>query len=138
MNRLVIVIFLCFVPSLYAQEQSQNGQIINVLYLKIQQAERPLLSNLDPIPENLGLNGAELGVADNNTAGSFLGYRFDLEVKTFKQGDIESAQTALKKSEANYVLLDMHADEQLSVIDSDQKLYFNVCLLYTSPSPRDS
>ena len=126
MNQLVIVIFLCFVPSLYAQEQSQNGQIINVLYLKIQQAERPLLSNLDPIPENLGLNGAELGVADNNTAGSFLGYRFDLEVKTFKQGDIESAQTALKKSEANYVLLDMHADEQLSVIDSDQKLYFNV------------
>ena len=83
---LIVILLLCFFDPLYAQEQKS----VNVLYLKIQQQERPTLSNLDPIPQNLGLKGAELGAADNNTTGSFLGYQFQLDVKQFGEGDIEA------------------------------------------------
>ena len=128
MIRIILIIFLCFVPLLQAQtqEQAKNTRVINVLYLKIQQAERPLLSNLAPIPENLGLKGAELGVADNNTAGSFLGYMFHLDVAIFAQGDVESAQIAIDHSNAKYVLLDTNAEEQLIVAGNEQRLFFNV------------
>ncbi len=119
---LIVILLLCFFDPLYAQEQKS----VNVLYLKIQQQERPTLSNLDPIPQNLGLKGAELGAADNNTTGSFLGYQFQLDVKQFGEGDIEAAQLALTASEANYVLLDMSAKEQLAVITDDQRLFFNI------------
>lgn len=119
---LILVLFLCCFKPLYAQEQ----QPVNVLYLKIQQPERPTLSNLDPIPEDLGLKGAELGAADNNTTGSFLGYQFRLDVKQFAEGDTESAQATLKASDANYILLDMNAEQQLAVITDEQRLFFNI------------
>nr|CAA6820137.1 MAG: FIG01025704: hypothetical protein [uncultured Thiotrichaceae bacterium] len=119
---IIVLLLFCFLEPLYAKEQI----IVNVLYLKIQQAERPTLSNLDPIPEDLGLKGAELGVKDNNTTGSFLGYKFDIDVKQFEEGDVEAAKLAIKESAANYVLLDMNAEQQLAVANDEQKLFFNV------------
>ena len=119
---------ICFLNPLFANEQ----KVVDVLYLKIQQSERPTLSNLDPIPENLGLKGAELGVADNNTTGGFLGYQFQLDVQEFEAGDLQAAQSAIKKSAANYVLLDMNAKQQLTMLgsikaaDEKQRLFFNM------------
>ncbi|MGB0849257.1 MAG: branched-chain amino acid ABC transporter substrate-binding protein, partial [Thiolinea sp.] len=71
---LIFTLLLTLFNPLYAQDKKS----IDVLYLQIQQPERPTLSNLDPIPEDLGLKGAELGAKDNNTTGSFLGYQFQL------------------------------------------------------------
>jgi len=119
---IIVLLLFCFLEPVYAKEQT----VVNVLYLKIQQAERPTLSNLDPIPEDLGLKGAELGVKDNNTTGSFLGYKFDLDVKQFEEDDVEAAKLAIKESDANYVLLDMNAEQQLAVANDEQKLFFNV------------
>lgn len=53
-----VVLFVCLLNPLLAEEPRS----VDVLYLKIQQAERPTLSNLDPIPDDLGLKGAELGM----------------------------------------------------------------------------
>lgn len=124
-----VVLFVCWLNPLLAEEPRS----VDVLYLKIQQAERPTLSNLDPIPEDLGLKGAELGMKDNNTTGSFLGYKFQLDVQAFDEADSEeglaSVKAAIKNSDADYVLLDMNAKQQLAVIDeagSEQKLFFNV------------
>ncbi len=126
MKHLVIFLFiLCFLGPLQAQEQ----KLIDVLYLKIQQPERPTLSNLDPIPEDLGLKGAELGSNDNNTTGSFLGYKFQLDVQQFDEGDVSAATAAVQASGANYVLLDMDAAQQLAVIgdsSDEQRLFFNI------------
>ena len=123
-----LFLLICFLNPLFANEQ----KVVDVLYLKIQQAERPTLSNLDPISEDLGLKGAELGVADNNTTGGFLGYKFQLDVQEFEAGDSQSAQSAIKKSDANYVLLDMNAKQQLAMLgsvnanDEKQRLFFNI------------
>lgn len=124
-----VVLFVCLLNPLLAEEPRS----VDVLYLKIQQAERPTLSNLDPIPDDLGLKGAELGMKDNNTTGSFLGYTFQLDVQAFDEADGEeglaSVKAAIKNSDADYVLLDMNAKQQLAVIDevgSEQKLFFNV------------
>ena len=117
--------FFCVINPLYADQKKD----IKVLYLKIHQAERPTLSNLDPIPENLGLIGAQLGVTDNNTTGSFLGYTYQLDVQQFDSEDLKSVKSVLKKSDAQYVLLDMNAKQQLAVIDAPddtQRLYFNI------------
>ena len=125
------LLLLCFIAPLQAQEQ----KLVDVLYLKVQQPERPTLSNLDPIPDDLGLKGAELGVADNNTTGSFLGYKFQLDIKQFDEGNVESSLSsitaAIKKSDTHYVLLDMNAKQQLAVMDGianaddKQRIFFN-------------
>lgn len=126
---ITVMLFLSFFNPLLANEPRS----VDVLYLKIQQAERPTLSNLDPIPDDLGLQGAELGVADNNTTGSFLGYKFQLDVQAFEQADtpeeLATIKAAIHKSAAKYVLLDMSAKQQLAVIDesgNEQKLFFNI------------
>lgn len=119
---IVIVITLLLLNPLQAKDKKS----IEVLYLQILQPERPTLSNLDPIPEDLGLKGAELGAKDNNTTGGFLGYEFILDVQQLEEGDVEAAKAAIQASKADYVLLDMSAKEQLAVINDDQKLFFNV------------
>ena len=49
-------------------------------YLK-QGIEAPaVLSNLDPVPETQGVDGAQLGLADNQSSGRFLGHAYALEV----------------------------------------------------------
>lgn len=113
---------LLFLPSANAQ----TPRIIPVLYLQIAQPERPTLSNLDPVPDDLGIKGAALGVKDNNTTGSFMGYQFDLKILQFGEDEVGTAQKALQESDAAYVLLDMSAKQQLAVIDNHSRLFFNI------------
>lgn len=108
------------------QAVAQEAKQVHVLYLKIAQQERALLSNLDPIPVDLGVNGAQLGLSDNNTTGMFLGYKYHLEVQEFDQSEVESAKLALLNSSAKYVLLDMNAQQQKALTGDAQKLYFNL------------
>lgn len=52
---------------------------IVVLYVEQTQPPKAVLSNLRPTPPDSGYAGAQLGVADNNTTGRFLGHRYRLE-----------------------------------------------------------
>lgn len=120
---------LALLLTLCAPLSAIETKLVNVLYLKVQQTERPTLSNLDPIPKDLGVKGAALGLSDNNTTGSFLGYQFELDVQVLDEGDIKAALAAANNSHAKYVLLDMNAKQQLAVIDSvenKQRLFFNI------------
>ncbi|WP_432449215.1 ABC transporter substrate-binding protein [Aliiroseovarius marinus] len=106
---------------------ADNKRDIDVLYLRIATPERPVLSNLDPIPEDLGLAGAYLAVADNNTTGGFMGYQFVMETVDLAEGDLGAARAALHDSDAPYVLLDMSAEEMTSLVDgTEARLFFNV------------
>lgn len=50
-----------------------------IVYLERQVERPPILYNLEPPPEDAGLMGARLGVADNATTGKFLGQTFVLD-----------------------------------------------------------
>ncbi|WP_207061181.1 ABC transporter substrate-binding protein [Motiliproteus sp. SC1-56] len=51
---------------------------VQVGYLELLEEQPPLLSNVLPEPRDRGLQGARLGIADNNAGGRFLGQQFEL------------------------------------------------------------
>lgn len=120
--RALLILFLSCASLLCAQDARQ----IDVLYLRILQPKFATLSNLDAIPDDLGVQGAILAVNDNNTTGRFVGYAFDLEVVTLGEGDIDGARNALANSTAEYVVFDMSAEQQLAAKPADDRIYFNV------------
>ena len=106
---------------------AEDLRSLPVLYLRIAQPERATLSNLDPIPADLGLSGAQLALADNNTTGSFLGYRFTLDLVDLAADDVAGARAALAASTSDYVLLDMSASQMSDLVDgANDRLFFNI------------
>ncbi|MEC7670642.1 MAG: branched-chain amino acid ABC transporter substrate-binding protein, partial [Pseudomonadota bacterium] len=69
---------------------------IPVVYLKQDVPRPPVLSNLDPVPDDLGSAGADLGLKDNMTTGKFLGHTYTLETIVVPEGGdwIASAKQA--------------------------------------------
>ena len=69
---------------------------VAIHYLKQVVDAPPTLSNLDPIPEDLGIRGAELGAQENNTTGKFLGQTYSLIVTEVFEGEdfAEAARAA--------------------------------------------
>jgi ABC transporter substrate binding protein (PQQ-dependent alcohol dehydrogenase system) len=88
-----------------------------VTYLKLEVPRPPVLSNLDPIPEDLGEAGAQLGLADNQTTGKFLGHDYSLTVtRVPENGDwLAAAREAL--AETRFLILDAPAQAQLELAD---------------------
>lgn len=88
-----------------------------VTYLQEVQERPPVLSNLDPVPDDLGQAGAELGLADNLTTGQFLGHKFTLQIQQVEEGAdmMEAARTALAASP--YLILDASAATQTAIAD---------------------
>ncbi|MEM8812244.1 MAG: ABC transporter substrate-binding protein [Pseudomonadota bacterium] len=80
-----------------AQQQQLD---VSIGYLEIRQPQPPTLSNLEPVPENRGLAGAELAISDNNTTGRFLGQTYTLETVVLDEGadGLEEAKTLLNLS----------------------------------------
>ena len=58
---------------------------IPVTYLQQEVGRPPVVPNLDPVPENFGFAGAELGLAGNLTTVKFLGHEYTLTVTTVPQ-----------------------------------------------------
>ncbi|WP_422383937.1 ABC transporter substrate-binding protein [Roseibium album] len=87
-NYLVILWFCC--SAAYADIAVTIG------YLEQVEPQPPVLSNLDPIPENEGLAGVEVGLKDNATTGRFLKQTYALETRVVEEGgDFESAAREL-------------------------------------------
>ena len=90
---------------------------IPVTYLQLQVARPPVLSNLDPIPDDLGMAGAALGLADNLTTAKFLGHAYSLTVETVPEDGDFTAAARKVLAESPYVILDAPAAAQLAVAD---------------------
>lgn len=90
---------------------------VRVTYLRHEQIRPPVLSNLDEMPADLGIAGAQLAINDSRTTGKFLGHSYDLTlVSVPPEGDlIAAARTAL--GETRLVVLDMPGPEMLAVAD---------------------
>jgi ABC transporter substrate binding protein (PQQ-dependent alcohol dehydrogenase system) len=100
-----------------ASGAAQAEVAISVTYLQQEVERPPVLSNIDPIPEDLGMAGAELGLADNLTTAKFLGHKYDLTVTTVPEGGdwAQAARQAL--ANGPFVILDAPAEAQLEVAD---------------------
>ena len=88
------------------------------------------ISLLDVAPENDGVAGAQLAIADNNTTGRFLNQRFRLEEVRLKETDDPAAAvTALADRGISTVIADLSADALLKAADGGRErglLFFNV------------
>ncbi|MFC5554459.1 ABC transporter substrate-binding protein [Methylobacterium iners] len=89
---------------------------VTIHYLE-RRIERPTpLNNEDPIPEDEGLRGAELGLRDANATGRFLSLAFALKPTVVEPGgDLIAAFNALNAP--RFVLLNMPADDVLALAD---------------------
>ncbi|MFA3919278.1 ABC transporter substrate-binding protein [Ruegeria hyattellae] len=90
---------------------------ISVTYLQLQVPRQPTLSNLDPLPDDLGVAGAEFGLADNLTTAKFLGHEYTLTVTSVPEGGDWLAAARKALSESLFVILDAPAQAQLDVAD---------------------
>jgi len=89
----------------------------------------PNLSNLDVPPENEGIAGAEISIADNNTTGHFLGQKYVLEtVRLAKDDDLLAALRGLREKGVQFVVVDAPKASLLALADAPEGrdvLFFN-------------
>lgn len=104
------------------------AEVTVIHYLRAEQPAPPVLSNLDPRPDGLGLDGARLGLEENAATGRFLGHDYLLEVTSVPvDGDLMSAAREVFAA-GGPVLLDMPAGDLLAVADmpeAEGALMFN-------------
>lgn len=75
LRALSVVLVAC---ALSSGAVAQNLEV-RIGYIQWTPDPGPVLSNVIPEPEDAGLRGAELALADNNTTGKFLGQSYTLE-----------------------------------------------------------
>jgi len=99
-----------------AADAGADGQTIQIGWLS-QTLKRTLpLSYLDQPPEDEGVQGARLAIADDNTTGHFTGQAFELvESVVAEDGDIAAAFRDLAAKGIRLVVTDLSAADLLSV-----------------------
>lgn len=119
-NYLVILWLCC--GAAYAEVAVTIG------YLEQVEEQPAVLSNLDPIPENEGLAGAEVGLKDNATTGRFLKQTYTLETRIVDEGgDFESAARDLLAL-SPFIIVKAPGDKLLGLADlpeADGAILFN-------------
>ena len=112
----MLVAVLIAVTGMPVAEVYADGQAVQIGWLS-QAIKRTLpLSYLDQPPEDEGVQGARLGIADDNTTGHFTGQSFELvESVTPEDGDIAAAFRDLAAKGVRLVVTDIGAAELLSV-----------------------
>ncbi|MGH1330008.1 MAG: ABC transporter substrate-binding protein [Paracoccaceae bacterium] len=90
---------------------------IEITYLHLEQKARPTLSNLDPIPDDLGLAGALLAIEENNTTGRFLGQIYRLKTVSIKAENTQKSELEGIINRARYIITDAKASDLLNIAD---------------------
>lgn len=92
---------------------------VPIAYLSQVVEAPPSLSNLQPPPDDEGVAGGRLAIADNNTTGRFLKQEFSLEaVNVPEDGDPVAAFQKLLADGVRLVVLDVPADALLAIADA--------------------
>jgi len=115
-----------------AAEGTPPAVTVPIHYLTKAYDEPPPLSLVDPILTDNGLQGARLGIADNNKSGAFLGQKYELiEDLLQANGDVVAkAKEILSKGPA-IIVADLEAKDLLGVADLPEakgSIIFNVRL----------
>jgi ABC transporter substrate binding protein (PQQ-dependent alcohol dehydrogenase system) len=101
---------------------------VAIAYLEMEIERPPVLTNLDPIPDDLGRMGAHLGLADNATTGGFLGHNYSVSDVLVPLGDdwLEAGRSVL--AEYRILVVNAPADALLALADlpeAEGALIFN-------------
>lgn len=102
---------------------------VAITYLRLEVDRPPVLSNLDPVPEDLGIAGAELALTDNLTTGSFMGHAYTLALVSVPAGEDPTAAATRALKTSRLILIDADPATILSVADLPEArdaLLFNV------------
>ncbi|AVO39756.1 branched-chain amino acid ABC transporter substrate-binding protein [Pukyongiella litopenaei] len=86
-------------------------------YLERQMERPPVLSNLDPVPHDLGAAGAALGIDDNRTTGQFLGHGYELDTVRVAPGEDVVAAAARMLEQTRFLVIDAPAADLLAIAD---------------------
>ncbi|WP_323766553.1 ABC transporter substrate-binding protein [Marinovum sp.] len=89
-------------------------------YLSVAVPRPPVLSNLDPEPENIGRAGAQTGLQDNLTTGKFLGQGYRMSEAVVPQGDDPLAAARALLAETRFLVIDAPAATLLAIADLDE------------------
>ncbi len=108
---MMLVAAVTIAPAALAQVE------IRIAFVEQQIDPPPTLSNLDPLPDDLGRAGAELGLEDNATTGRFLGHNYALTVHSAGSGEdfLVAARQAL--SETALLVVKAPAEALLALAD---------------------
>lgn len=111
----LFIVMAWFSPSMSNAEDLE----IKVFYLH-RDIEQPLpLSLIDKRIERNGFAGAELGLNDNQTTGSFLGHKYELvEVLIPEDANIVDSIEQAQDTKPEIIVANLEADDILSVSDS--------------------
>lgn len=110
-------LFAAFALTIFCAATAVSEISVPIGYLKVEEELPPTLSNLDPVPEDLGVAGAEVALKDNATTGRFLGHKYELTTSEVYIGEdpAEAARALLK--EAPYLVVDAPPDALLAISD---------------------
>jgi ABC transporter substrate binding protein (PQQ-dependent alcohol dehydrogenase system) len=121
---------LSLAAAIFCLASSAAAEIaIPMTYLRQEVAAPPVLSNLDPIPEDRGLAGAEVALTDTKTTGSFMGHAYSLAVVSVEPGGdfLDAARKVLAASKILFI--DATPEGMLAIADLPEAkgaLLFNV------------
>ena len=108
---------------------ASESQEIKIAYLTQKQQVPAALSNLAPFIEDKGLQGALLGLKDNNTTGQFTQQNYFLEqVIVPIGGDVKQAFSQVLKQGIQLVIVNLPAQQlvELHQLNNNQALLFDV------------
>lgn len=121
------VLFLILAGPAPAQEL--DSALVRIAFLKQLVDRPPALSNLDEVPADAGVPGAQLAIRDNNTTGRFIKQRFELDVAVIPAaGDPVAAFAQLVADGHRLIVTDLRADTLRSIAgraDARDVLIFN-------------
>ncbi len=123
-RHIVLALIICVLPF---GAQAEVSVVIN--YLRQEVDLPPVLSNLDPVPQDRGIAGAATGLAENQTTGQFLGHSYELNVISVPVGGDVATAAGAALGVSPYLILDTSAVTMLTIADLPQAqgaLLFNV------------
>lgn len=124
------VLYVYWLMAFFSSYTFADEMNVSMAFLTEKMPTPPALSNLDPILSDEGIQGAILGVKDNNTTGQFTGHHYDLKHIEVRVGDdVVVAFEKLVQEGYHYIIVDVQSStlKSLSSLASVSKtLLFNV------------
>ena len=90
---------------------------LNIGYLGVEQPRAAVLSNLDPIPDDNGLAGAQTALQDNLVTGRFLGHGYEMTEAVVPVGDDPLATAKALLAATRFLVVDAPAEVLVQIAD---------------------
>ena len=124
-----MILRLAIAVTLGLTRMAQADVAVTVAYLHVEQPLPPTLSNLDPLPDDLGLAGVRTGIADNATTGRFLGQTYALIDGHVAEGEDPLDAAKILLQDTKFLILNAAPEIILQIADLPEArdaLLFNI------------